>query len=225
MNIFRKYGQLGLIVLLAAIFIWAFSSVDWSLRDFFLTPDQQGSRLMAEKEYRQAAKVFQDPMQRGTALYRDGDFKGAAAAFGQDVSAPAFFNRANALVMLGKYIEAIAGYEQALSLKPGWKEAQDNLNLARIRKDKMKPPEDDAGGTGGRVEADEIVFDKRAGKAPESQTETMEGGEQLSDQALRSLWLRRVQTKPADFLRVKFSYQSAVRQQGNETEPKAGEKN
>jgi Ca-activated chloride channel family protein len=33
------------------------------------------------------------------------------------------------------------------------------------------------------------------------------GGDPLSDEELRGLWLRRVQTKPADFLRAKFAYQ------------------
>ncbi len=220
----RKYTQIGMLVLIAASFIWTLSSVNGSFRDLFLTSDQQGRRLMVKNEYKQAAEVFQEPMHRGTALYRNGDFKEAAAAFGQDDSAAAIYNRANALVMLGKYDDAIAGYEKVVSMKPDWKEALDNLNLAKIRKKKMKPPDDDAGGTGGKLGADEIVFDNRASKAPENQTETVEGGEQLSDEALRSLWLRRVQTKPADFLRAKFSYQSAMGQQGNETEPKAGEK-
>lgn len=224
MNISPKYIKISLMVVVAASFIWALFFVNWSFRDLFLTPDQQGSRLMAKKEYKKAAEVFQEPMQRGTALYRDGDFKEAAAAFGQDGSPEAIYNRANALVMLGKYDDAIAGYDKAVSMKPDWKEARDNLNLAKIRKKKMKPPDDDAGGTGGKLGADEIVFDNRASKAPENQTESVEGGEQLSDQELRSLWLRRVQTKPADFLRAKFSYQSAMGQQGNKTEPKSGEK-
>ncbi len=29
----------------------------------------------------------------------------------------------------------------------------------------------------------------------------------MSDEAVRALWLKRVQTRPADFLRVKFAYQ------------------
>jgi hypothetical protein len=38
------------------------------------------------------------------------------------------------------------------------------------------------------------------------------GGE-LSDAQLQALWLRRVQTNPADFLRAKFAYQLSRRQQ------------
>ncbi len=201
-----------MLMLIGTSFIWALFSANWSLRDLFSTSGQQGSRLMAKKEYKQAAELFQEPMQRGTALYRNGDFKEAAAAFGQDDSAAAIYNRATAMVMLGKYDDAIAGYEYALELSPGWIEAEANLEIARIRKEKKKGPDDDAGGTGGQLGADEIVFDSRASKAPENQTTTVEGGKQLSDQEMRAMWLRRVQTKPADFLRAKFSYQRAVKQ-------------
>jgi Ca-activated chloride channel family protein len=33
---------------------------------------------------------------------------------------------------------------------------------------------------------------------------------------MRAMWLRRVQTKPADFLRAKFSYQNAMDQETGE---------
>jgi Ca-activated chloride channel family protein len=32
-----------------------------------------------------------------------------------------------------------------------------------------------------------------------------------SDEELRAIWLRQVQTKPADFLAAKFAYQQAMR--------------
>jgi Ca-activated chloride channel family protein len=112
--------------------------------------------------------------------------------------------------MSGKYDAAIAGYEKVLSMKPGWSEAAENLALARVRKEKMAPPDDDAGGTGGKLGADEIVYDKRAANNIGDQQETIQGGDQLSDQEMRAMWLRRIQTEPADFLRVKFSYQAAA---------------
>jgi Ca-activated chloride channel family protein len=33
----------------------------------------------------------------------------------------------------------------------------------------------------------------------------------MSDEELRAVWLRQVQTKPADFLAAKFAYQQATR--------------
>ncbi len=35
----------------------------------------------------------------------------------------------------------------------------------------------------------------------------------MSDEELRAIWLRQVQTKPADFLAAKFAYQQAMRQE------------
>ncbi len=216
MNKLYTYIRPAILVLIISSFILALSTVNWSLRDLFLTPDQQGRVLINKGNFKAAAKVFQEPMQRGTALYRDGDFKAAAAAFGRDDSVESIFNRSNSQLMSGKYDAAIAGYEKALSLKPAWLEAEENLVLARARKEKMAPPDDDAGGTGGQLEADEIVFDKRAANASSEQTETTQGGDQVSDQEMRAMWLRRVQTQPADFLRAKFSYQYVMGQETGE---------
>jgi Ca-activated chloride channel family protein len=33
----------------------------------------------------------------------------------------------------------------------------------------------------------------------------------MNDAELRNLWLRRVQTAPADFLRAKFAYQASMK--------------
>ncbi len=206
MNKFSRYSPWGMLLLTVAVFFYALILVNWSVKDLFITPDQRGRLLLQKKEYKQAAVVFQDPMRRGTALYRNGDFKEAAAAFGREDSAEAHYNRANALLMVGKYDEAIAAYEQALGLKPDWLAARGNLALARIRKKRMLPP-DDVGGTGGKLEADAIVFDDRAKKAAADQQEQVAGGEGLSALEMRALWLRRIENRPADFLRAKFLYQ------------------
>jgi Ca-activated chloride channel family protein len=77
----------------------------------------------------------------------------------------------------------------------------------------LGPSEDDAGGTGGQVKPDEIVFDDRPEQSGDSQQVEVVTGGQMSDDQLQALWLRRIQTKPADFLRVKFAYQLSRRQQ------------
>ena len=58
---------------------------------------------------------------------------------------------------------------------------------------------------------DDIVFDQDATKG--DQEVEIAGGEPLSDQEIQALWLRRLQTEPADFLKSKFSFQNA--QQGD----------
>ena len=171
---------------------------------FWFTPDQQGDRLMRRNVYTEAAKRYRDPLRIGTALYRDGEFKEAAQAFGRLKSPEGLFNRGNALVMQGKYAEAVEAYETALAARPDWREAEMNREIARLRAETLKKEGGDM--TGGMLAADEIVF--TSGKNDSAgQEETVEGGDPISDMELQALWLRRIQTKPADFLKAKFAYQ------------------
>ncbi len=182
--------------------------------DFLLTADQQAQRLYDQGEYRDAAVRFTQTQRIGSAFYRAGDFAQAAAVFGRSVTPEAAFNRGNSLVMLGDYAGAIESYQRALERRPDWLAAAENMQLARLRMERLAPPDDDHGGTGGRLEADEIKFDTtgRVDKSAEEQTVETETGE-MNDEALRRLWLKRVDTRPGDFLRVRFEYQLAKQKQ------------
>ena len=204
----KVIGLLILLVFVTAGFL-ALRSVDYSVKKLWLTPAQEYQYFANRQDYKAAAKAAVDSMQKGSALYRAGLFKEAAAVFGAVNSSTALYNRGNSFVMLGKYDLAIADYEKVLEKQPSWQEATDNLELARLRKEKMAPPEDDYGGTDGKLGADEIVIDDRKNDAASDQTET---GEEQVDSPLnaneqQALWLRKVQTRPADFLRLKFSHQ------------------
>lgn len=189
---------IGVLIVMA---VWQWP-VDW-----WLTPDQQGDRLMAEENYSAAAETYEDPMKRGAAYFRDAEFEKAAGEFGRRDDAAGSFNRGNSLVMMGKYSEAIAAYQRAIQFRPDWNEAKENMAIAVARRDKLAPPEDDAGGTGGKLGADEIVFDDRAKNSSESEEVEVGSGQEMSDESLRELWLQRVQTNPSDFLKIKFRYQ------------------
>ena len=188
---------------------WAASWTDrW--RNLWRTPDQQAQRLFDGGDYAGAAAKFGDPMRVGTAWYRAGEFERAAAAFGQLSAAEGHYNRANALLMHGKYDEAVTAYEQALAQRPDWQPAVDNRALALARKARLAPPEDDAGGTGGMLAADDFVLDDSGRTDQAGSEQTTEGGSALTDARMRELWLRRVETRPADFLRARFSRQLQV---------------
>jgi len=203
----RKYlfsSRLSVVAILGGYIAYHQAGGIWL--NMWLTPGQQYQRLMNQQRYEDAAAHAVDPLQKGTALYMAGKFKEAASVYGAISSAEALYNRANSYVMQGMYGEAIAGYERVLQQRPDWPEARDNMALAKLRKEKMAPPEDDAGGTGGQLGADKIVFDDRnMNKASASNEPSQSGG--LSQNEQLALWLRKVETKPADFLRLKFSYQ------------------
>jgi len=210
-----KHGSFpGLIsIILVCLFgLYAPAAVAFEWLDLWLTPDQQGQRLMESGEYQQAAAKFTTPERIGTALFMAGDFENAATVLGRSATAEANFNRGNALVMQGQYEVAIEAYQIALMKKPGWPEAQQNLEIANLRFQALAPPEDDAGGTGGQLEADEIVFDDTGRVNKSSNEEVIDAGEQqMGEQELRAMWLRKVETRPADFLAARFNYQLATR--------------
>lgn len=176
----------------------------------WFTPDQQGRRHFHRSEFTAAAEAFRDPMWRGIAWYRAGEFKRAAQFFGRSGSAEAHYNQGNAWLMGGAYDSAIAAYDRALELRPDWEQAVDNRALAVARAKRVEAPGGDMGDQ--KLGADKIVFDKDA--TSEGQETEVVGGAALSDQDLQALWLRRVQTRPADFLKAKFEYQAAARAAG-----------
>ena len=184
---------------------------EWA--DLWFTPDQQGQRLMDRGEYQQAAGKFKTPERIGAALFLAGDFEAAASVLGRSSSADAHYNRGNAFVMLGDYEAAITAYRDAISKRPGWSEAEQNLQIAILRKQALAPPDDDYGGTGGQLEADEIVFDQTGRVNKSSSTEVIDAAQQQQgEDAMRAMWLRKVETRPADFLAARFNYQLATRE-------------
>jgi len=186
---------------------WA---LDWA--GLWFTPDQQGQRLFDQGEYGQAADKFTSPERIGAALFLAGDFRTAASVLGRSASAEAHYNRGNAHVMLGEYDAAISAYQSALSRRPDWPAAEQNLQIAKLRKQALAPPDDDFGGTGGQLGADEIVFDDSGRVNKSSSEQVVDAAEQqLGEEAMRAMWLRKVETRPADFLAARFNYQLAVR--------------
>ncbi|MFD2141587.1 hypothetical protein [Ancylobacter oerskovii] len=200
----RAFALLGAVLVVAlALGFWM---AGW--RGLWASPDQRGRYLFEQGRFADAAESFRDPMWRGVAQFRGGDFKAAEASFAAIDTADGAFNQANALVMLGKYQDAVARYDHALERRPGWAEAEANRRIAALRAEQLKAPGADAGDQ--REGADQIVYDKDA-KNQEGQ-ETQTTGGPMNDEAVRALWLKRVRTEPADFLRARFAWQLQAQQ-------------
>ena len=178
------------------------AAIAWS--HLWMTPDQQGQRLMNNGKFYEAAATFEDPIRQGVAWYRAGEFEKAEQAFARLSSAEAEFNRGNALIMRGKYDAAIQRFDRALELNPGWQDAEINRTIAIHRAKRIRAEGGEMGDQ--EIGADEIRFDKkkRGGQDTEVESDSV-----VSNSTAQALWLRRVQTKPAEFLKAKFSYQLA----------------
>ena len=191
--------------------------------DWWLTPDQQGQRLLEQGDAAEAAKRFTTPDRIGAALYAARDFEGAAAVFGRQRGPEGAYNRGNALVLLGRYDEAIASYDAALEDRPDWDAARENRAIAVARKAALSPPNDGSEGTDGMLGADETVIDDSPENAGKGQDVEIQAQEQGGDEAaLRAMWLRRVQTDPADFLQAKFNNQLRNREARPDDSPGEG---
>lgn len=181
--------------------ITALVAITWA--GLWFTPEQSGQRLMDQEEFEAAAQAFEDPMRVGVAWYRAGEFEKAEQAFARVPSAEAEFNRGNCLVMQGKYEAAVKRFDRALELRPDWEDAQVNREVAAIRADRTRQEGGDMGDQ--KIGADKIVFDNQ--KKGGSQETEVDQQQAMSQSEMQAMWLRRVQTKPADFLRSKFAFQ------------------
>lgn len=181
------------------------AAFSWSA--FWLTPDQQGQRLFRKGEFEAAAEAFEDPLWKGVAWYRVGEFQKAERQFARRDTAEAHFNRGNSLIFRGEYQGAVAAFERALEKRSGWQEAEENRDLAAARAEARKQEGGDMGDQ--RLGADEIKFDNE--KRESGQDTQVDTEQAATSNDIQALWLRRVQTNPADFLRAKFSYQQAMK--------------
>jgi Ca-activated chloride channel family protein len=172
------------------------------LLDPWLTPDQQGRLSYERGDFPQAAAHFADPMWKGVALYRAGEFAAAIDAFALVDTPESYFNQGNALAHLGKYPEAVASYKQALEGRPGWPEAERNLALVQKL---IPPPKKEDYGEATTLGADQIKFDEMGKKGKR-------GPVKMSAAQTAEMWMRNIQTSPAELLARKFALENARRE-------------
>lgn len=182
----------------------------------WLTSDQRAQLLLDRGEAARAAALFTDPVRRGIALYRAGDFEGAAAAFALSGTPEAQYDRGNALMMRPQgWNEAIPAYDQALRLRPGFPEARDNRAIAEAfrRRQQEAEAQREANQTDDPFarppDPSQVVTDQppqpERPRTPASPNHMQQG---LTDDQIQSMWMRRVGGTPADFLRQRFARQA-----------------
>lgn len=129
---------------------WSRPALAGSWQDAWHTRDQQAATALASGRYRQAQKLAHDPMLRGSAAYRAGDFKAAAKAFGEAAGAQARYNQGNALARMGRYDDALKAYDRALAADPGLADAKANRRAVAEWLRSHRPPSSKSGQGGGR---------------------------------------------------------------------------
>ena len=171
-----------------------------------MTPDQQGRYYFEKSQYRKAAERYADPIWKGLALDRAGDLEGSMNAFALEDSAKAWYNQGNVLARLNRYPEAAEAYRQALLRHHPWPDAQENLELIQslIPKAKKKDSEEEQEFDPNEP-PDQVKFDEKGKKGKRAQIEQLK----IDPAKMAEIWMRNIQTTPADFLRLRFAIQAA----------------
>lgn len=125
---FARRGSI-LIMMLALLPILPSPTYAFEFDDLWLRPDQQGQKLLQQKQPALAAQRFNDPAWRASAWYLAKDYQRAADSFALLDSAEAHYNRGNALALAGNLTAALAAYQQALERAPEMLAAQYNYDV------------------------------------------------------------------------------------------------
>jgi len=205
--------------------------------DLWLRRDQQALQLLADDQATAAADLFNDERWRGVALYRAGDFSGAAAAFARDPSADGHYNRGNALAMAGRLEEALRAYRAALVLRPDLAAALRNRNrLERLLAQRAAAQAEAAArsrkaqaASQSNAQADEPAStststpEATASARPQQQAQAgadwlvapAYAEDPLAEEQRQAAeqWLREIPDNPAELLRRKFWYQQQQREE------------
>jgi Ca-activated chloride channel family protein len=106
----------------------ATSSSPW-YENIFKNNNQKGLTAFENENYATASEQFEDPMWKGAAFYKNGDYDAALAAFKQANGAESHYNQGNALAQMGQLLEALEQYETTLTLDPDHQNAQTNKKI------------------------------------------------------------------------------------------------
>lgn len=215
----KKRWSWFFIALLLSVFCGVAYSITYKstrLMDLWWDRDQQGQWYFSQKNYSAAARSFEDAQWQAMSLYASERFKLAQKYYQSKNDALGYFNLANSLAHQQHYDRAIVAYRKALIMQPDWHEAQFNLELVQVLAEKPVTDSEKDGGSKGDLGADDISFDAPDEKQVDNAVDDPVADGELGKDKIQQLWLRRLNTKPVEFLRRKFSYQVQLRARAQE---------
>ena len=207
----RRILKIGIALVAVACVVAGLTYCSWfadgyPMINFWLTPDQQGRYYFEKRDYAAAAERFQDPLWKGIAYYRSEKFAAAIEQFARVDTAEGYFNLGDAYARLGRLEQAVMSYEETLRRTPDDIATRENRDLVEslIQKKKKAKEEEPPEGQEPTYNPDEIKFDEKGKKGKKGEVDQAE----LSAEQIQQMWMRRLQTTPSDFLRLKFAAQA-----------------
>ena len=105
-----------------------------------LLPVPAQAQAPAATPWQRADQVADARMRAGTSAYRSERYDEALKTWTGLPGADAAYNRGNALARLGRFDDAIAAYDEALSQQPGMADAQANRAAVEAARNRKPPP-------------------------------------------------------------------------------------
>jgi len=219
------------------LLLFSSCSGEGSLKKLWFTPDYQGQLLYEQGDFEGAATLFADPMRRGLAYYKAGDYAQAIEAFSADSSAQGQYNLGLSYYKAGNLGLAREAFERAAVLDPDMQAATTNLSRTedliessleflqeaeeapgeeRAENTRNSGPEDLSGGGQEATEEDmkqerqeeTVNTDIRKGKELDEVPEDFTSGQVENSQ---KVLMRKVDDDPSLFIKRKLAQQVRAR--------------
>ena len=156
---------------------------DW-WDDIWLRKDQQAAQALEAGEADRAASLAVDPELSGEAWYRSGSYDNATTAWSEVNSADGFYNRGNALALLGEYQAALDAYDRALGMQPDMDDARFNRDLVEqlLQQQEQQQQDEEQEGDEGQSSDGESEGEPSDSQSSDQQAEEGENDESQSEQ-------------------------------------------
>ena len=207
---------------------------DFTFDDLWYTKEYQAQKMYDSENYLDAAVNFKDPLRKGTAYFKAGDFISAKTAFEKDTSTTGLYNLGLTYAKLGLLDKSQEIFEKVLQKDPNNINAATNLQhiiAGKAELDQLKPEnaalneegkkaeneenksQEDLGG-GGQEAKKKDMEKKRLEETVETEARKAKELDELPDDFKagkgglpKNILMRKVDDDPALFLKRKFKYQ------------------
>ncbi|WP_075591283.1 vWA domain-containing protein [Labilibacter marinus] len=209
------------------------NKANFEFKDLWYTKEYQAQQAYDAEKYYTAAAEFNDPMRKGVAYFKAGDFVSARTAFEQDTSVNALYNLGLTYAQMGELQQAQAIFEKVLERDPNNKNASQNVEQIIVAREELgnqelnnemvqekdlaknernDSPEDLSGG--GQEATKKDMEKSRKEETAETDQRKAKEMEELPDDFKpgqgampKNILMRKVDDDPALFLTKKFHYQ------------------
>ncbi|GAV20118.1 Ca-activated chloride channel homolog [Mariprofundus micogutta] len=167
----------GLLLLLLVLpFGFSDSAYAMAWQDWWQTRDQQGQALI-QQDADDAASRFENPDWKAAAQYRAGKYKESADTLTSTEHADGWYNRGNALAKAGDLKGAAKAYEQALAKDAAHEDAQFNLELVKKAQQKSEQQQSDQNQSGDGQPSDEQGDQQQSNEKQEQSSSQSDSGD------------------------------------------------